>query len=96
MQMAKLVGYKTHDLVIEWYMREYARDPMPGFNRVTLEQIRRVDEEIFVRLAEEMRAGLAPDPVTGDLPLEPLIPLVMVEPRITLMLAPTQAGRATS
>ena len=73
MELAHLMSYKVHDTMVKWYLREYARLPVPVYAKISLTQIRNTDEEIFVRLAALTRVGLqlAPD---GSYPLDALLP----------------------
>ena len=53
---------------------ELHRDALPGYNRITVALLSRVDVEIFLRLADETRGGLSVDGdgtfCTGQCPSE--------------------------
>jgi hypothetical protein len=88
MHMAHLLSFKHHDALVRWYMRELHREPVPGYRQVTIDQVHNADQEVFLRLAEETRSGLLLNPVTGDFPLDAILPQVMLETRITSFLNP--------
>ena len=93
--MAHLLSTKVHDELKEWYIRELQRDAVPGYQKISLTQVLRVDQEIFRRLAELTRSGLATDMMTGDFVLDPLLPRVLLEPRIVAFMNPLPLGAKT-
>ena len=90
-QMGRLLSYRVHDELISWYQVELDRKPLPGFSTVTLDQVHRVDCEIFSRLTELVQEDLSLDEM-GKPPLDTLLPIVMNEPRIQAMLFPPRSG----
>lgn len=91
MHMAHLVSFKVHDQLTRWLMKEMHREPVPGYQKVSIGQIHRVDQEIFLRLAEETRSGLA-STVSGDCVLDAILPGILLEPRIVAFLNPLPSG----
>ena len=91
MEVARLCTFKVHDQWVSYLMTEYMREPLDGFQRVSLSQVRLADAELFAKLAEWTRAGLEVTP-EGDLPLDPLIPVLMHDPRIMMMMMQTRSG----
>ena len=63
------------------------REPLEGFQRVSLEQVAAADREVHVRLAEKTRAGLGKDS-NGDLPLDAPLKEVLQSSEIRWMLIP--------
>ena len=92
MHMARLVDYEIHDQFVQWMLEEYEQAPLPGYAKISLNQVLRVDEEVFIRLANVTRKGLALDPLNGAYPLNHWLPKIMVEPRIVALLAPMRGG----
>jgi len=92
MHMAALLSFDQHEKLIKYYFKEHLADPLPGYGRISLEQIARTDKEIFRRMAEETRAGLSLTP-SGGYPLDDVIERVRVEPRIVVLMMPLPAAR---
>eukprot|EP00973_Karenia_brevis_P001363 185223-Karenia_brevis.AAC.1 len=87
LQMAHLATYKCHQQVVLWLERELMRDPLPGYSRPTLDQIKRADFEIFSRAAELLEEDLSIR-TDATLPLDSVIPRILVEPRIQALMMP--------
>ena len=94
MHMARLLSFQTHEDLVNLYFLEMSRDPLEGHLPTSMEQIRRADKEIFMRLAQETRAGLTDliDPAGVKFPLDDTIKKIMVEHRVTALLLPLQVG----
>eukprot|EP00973_Karenia_brevis_P038345 5286014-Karenia_brevis.AAC.1 len=43
LHLARLMSFKAHDEVVNWYQRQLDRDPIPGHLRVSVDQIHRAD-----------------------------------------------------
>ena len=94
MEIAGLCSYEVSEAWTDLLLREYLRDPPPGYGRVSLAQLQRADQELFRCLAQATRAGLVPD---GDkLPLEGLFPSTMVSAGVQMLLLPLPAAAARS
>ncbi len=94
MHMARLLSFQSHEDLVNLYFLEMSRDPLEGHEPTSMEQIRRADKEIFMRLAQETRGGLTElaDPEGIKFPLDNLIPKVMFEHRVTALLLPLQVS----
>lgn len=93
MNIANLLTFEAHEKLVQFYFDEMSRESLPGFHKVGLEQIRRADREIFVRLGEETRGGFTKVVLTGDeMALDKILSSIMVEPRIQALLFPLQAA----
>ena len=64
LEIARLMSFKVHEKLINFFFEELARDALPGYSQVTLEQVRRADKEVFMRLAEKTRGGIVQE--AGD------------------------------
>lgn len=94
LEIAGLCSFETAEGWTDLLLREYLRDPPPGYSRVSLAQLQRADQELFRRLAQATRSGLAP---AGDkLPLEDLLPSHMVQSGVQMLLLPLPAGSLRS
>jgi hypothetical protein len=91
MEMGQLISYVEHEKMVAFLFREYMRMPPPGYAKVSIEQIRRADLEIFRQLQEQTRGGvkLRPD---GLMPLDVLLPNVLQSPRVAMLLMPLPGG----
>ena len=87
LHIARLMDFSVHEILIQWMMKEYARDAMPGHAKVTVDQLARADEEIFVQLGDMTRAGLGLDQ-NGQYPLNSALERVLAQPRILMLLNP--------
>jgi hypothetical protein len=93
--LARLMSFKVHEKLINFFFEELARDPLPGYSQVTLEQVRRADKEVFLRLAEKTRGGIVQ--IAGDeLPLDQYLDNIIEEPRICALLFPLQGHSRSS
>eukprot|EP00973_Karenia_brevis_P070700 9828299-Karenia_brevis.AAC.1 len=85
--MAELAKYKCHQSIVQWLERELMRDPLPGYARPSLEQVKRADFEIFMRAAELLEEDLSIR-ANSMLPLDTVIPAILLEPRIQALMVP--------
>ena len=79
LEVAGIMQYMTHELVIDWLLKALLRDPLPGHKRTTLVQAELADRHVWKRLAEETRAGLAPQ-ANGWSRAEAALPAILGEP----------------
>ena len=85
LEMSRLMSFKEHELLVEFLFEELTREPMEDHYPVTLNQVKEADLQVFKRLGELTRAGF--DGVgEGTLPLDVILPKVIVEPRIAQLL----------
>ena len=85
LQMAKLLSYNSHEKWVIKLFKEYAKDPLPGRAKVSLDQIALADQELFIEMAELTRAGLRLTP-EGKLPLEGPLIAAMAEENVKSLL----------
>jgi hypothetical protein len=90
MDMARVMRFATHEKIVAFLFEELAREALPGYSSISLEQVRRADKEIFNRLAELTRGGLI-QTHGDDLPLDRHVEGVISEPRIAVLLLPLQS-----
>ena len=90
MQMAKLLSFKVHDLWVSKLFREYGREPISGYEKVGLEQLRLADEELFSEMSE-LSGGMLTQTIMSELPLDAVLPRVMCDPRVSSLLVPLPA-----
>lgn len=87
MDVAGLLTYETHDeCLTQWYMREIQREPiLQEFRKINMNQLRRVDMEIFVGMAELTREGLGLD-ASGNPVLDGVLRQLVNQPRVQQLL----------
>ena len=73
--------------MINLFFNEMQREPLEGFQKVSLEQVAAADREVHVRLAEKTRGGLAQD-AQGGLPLDRPLDEVVVSSEVRWLLMP--------
>jgi hypothetical protein len=91
MELGQVLSYTVHEELIALLFREYLRPPPPGYSRVSIDQVRRADIEIFRQMQEQSRAGIRilPD---GRMPLDLVLPGILVSPRVAMLLMPLPAA----
>ena len=89
-EMGNLCSYEAHEDYVDSLLRQYHTDPPPGYSRVSLAQLERVDKEVFRLLAQELRGGLRPAD-DGSLPLTNRLPKTVNTPAVQWMLMPMTA-----
>ena len=90
-----LLAFSIHE---EWISRLFAdlyRAPPMGYAALTLTTILRADQELWVRLGEECRSGIAATGA-GVRPLDVALPLMSNNPQIVFLLLPLPLGRPTA
>ena len=85
--VAQAMSFNQHEELINVFFNEMQREPLEGFQRVSLEQVAAADREVHVRLAEKTRGGLGKDS-NGDLPLDAPLKEVLKSSEIRWMLMP--------
>ena len=91
LEQGQLLTFSDHERWTNRMLRELTRDPPYGYQRTTLEQLHRADKEVFRRLAEETRDGLALG-AGGELPLAPHFQAICNEPGVQALLLPLPEG----
>jgi hypothetical protein len=92
--MSHLMEFKTHELLKAVLMEELAREPPSSdYAWITVAQLERADKEIFRRLSEACRGGLAPNGF-GLRPLDEHMQTCLdsTSVRVMLMHPPVSAG----
>ena len=69
LEMADLLTFENHELLVNSFMTEYQRDVMPGFGRIGWDQLRNADKECWILLALKCRSGLRRNS-SADRPLD--------------------------
>ena len=85
MHIACILSIKVHTKYTKVLMREYTREAMPGFVKVTIEQIMITDAEVFARAAEETQGNLSRKS-DGSFALDTLLPEIIAEQRISALM----------
>ena len=74
--VAQAMSFEKHETLINLFSNEMQREPLDGFQRVSMDQVAAADREVHVRLAERTRSGLVKDAQGGlplDLPLDDVL-----------------------
>jgi hypothetical protein len=92
-EMADIMSYHTHELLVSKLLAAYLRDPMPGFAPVTLEQLARADQEAFRLLARATTRGIKRNE-HNHRPCDTLFPDIIASPDVyqVLMCMPRAGG----
>ena len=85
--VAQAMSFEKHEELINLFFNEMQREPLEGFQRVTLEQVAAADREVHVRLAEKTRSGLVRD-AAGNLPLDKPLDEVLQSSEVRWLLMP--------
>ena len=88
-----LVSLMSWDVHSEWcnkLFRALMADTIPNFSPISLDQLLRADQELFVLLAAEYTGTLKPAAVDADPPLDEEVRRLMNDPRINVHLTPVQ------
>lgn len=92
-ELANLMSFEKHELVVNLLFAELQRDPIEGFKKLTISQLAAADREIHLKLSERTRAGLPLGPA-GELPLDVHIEPVLALPSVMWLLMPKQKSMA--
>ena len=90
------MSYKGHEKLSKRLMYAYRTPPPPGYNKVSMSQIRVADEMFFELAGQMTRRGIQ---VSSDVPkLDELVDSILVDPRFSMLLTPLPkaAGRQRS
>jgi hypothetical protein len=91
LEMADVVSFDTMECITDTLMREYRRAPPPGYARVSLEQLRRADQEVFRQLSELCRSGVRRG-ADGRRPFDVHIPKILETPMFRYLVMPLPGG----
>lgn len=90
-ELGGYMSFSAHETLVCFLIRELQKDPLPGFGRVTLNQLQAADRETHVQLARLTRAGFA-TPGPGKLPLDDHLAKVLEMAPIHWILMPARLG----
>ena len=90
LELANIMSFDVHEKLVNRYFLEMSREQLPGYGKVTVDQIRMTDKEVFARLGEHSRKGYDSIelPFVDQLPLDPILIKVLDEVRIATLLMP--------
>ena len=85
--VAQAMSFDKHEALINLFFHEMQRDPLDGFQKVSIDQVAAADREVHVRLAEKTRSGLVKD-AQGGLPLDEPLDQVLQSSEVRWLLMP--------
>ena len=85
--VAQAMSFERHEELINLFFNEMQREPLEGFQKVSLEQVAAADREVHVRMAEKTRGGLTRD-AQGGLPLDGPLRDVIASSEVRWLLMP--------
>jgi hypothetical protein len=91
-EMADIMSYETHEKLTDQLLAAYMKDPLPGYARVSVNQLVRADQEVFRQLATRTAFGIK-RVGTEKRPCDESLPLVLNDPDVRQALA-NLPGRA--
>ena len=94
LEVANVCDFATHELWVGILFDAMITPPPPGYAKVSWNQLRRADEEMFRRIARECRDGLRW--MGGRPPFELAMKSLLFDPSIRLMLMPLPTGGAAA
>ena len=86
-----LVSLMSWEIHAEWcnkLFRALMADAVPHFSPISLDQLLRADQELFMLLASEYTGSLKPPAIDADPPLDGEVQRLMNDPRINVHLTP--------
>ena len=92
-ELANLMSYEKHEMLIKLLFSELQRDPPEGFKKPSMSQLSAADREVHAKLAEKTRAGLPMGP-NGELPLDQHMESVLALPSVMWLLMPKPRSAA--
>ena len=95
----EIAGLITYDAMNTWHERlfaEYLRDPLPGFSRVSLAQLRRADAEVFRLTGEACRNGTRRRPGETQTEFEKAFVAASSSFPVQFLLQPLQRGSGSA
>ena len=93
MQVAHMLSFEAHEKLVDYYFEEMSREPPHRYDRVSLDQVMRMDREVFVRLGELTRDGFKTlgNIPAKEYPLDRLLEGVIIDPRVMHLMLPLPA-----
>ena len=95
MELVGLATYEASHALTQKYFRAYQTEPLPGFTKVTVQQLIQADKFAFIRMAEITKGSLQRD-VQGVLPLSAALGQVVTEHDFCYLILqlPAKGGQA--
>ena len=84
------MSWETHSEWVNKLFRALMSDAIPNFSPISLDQLLRADQELFLLLAAEYTGSLKPGAPDTDPPLDQEVKRLMNDPRINVHLTPIQ------
>ena len=88
--LVSLMSWQVHTEWCNKLFRALMAEAIPNFNPISLDQLLRADQELFVLLAAEYTGPLKPSGLDVDPPLDDEVRRLMNDPRINVHLTPIQ------
>ena len=86
--LVSLMSWQVHSDWCNKLFRALMSDAVPNFSPISLDQLLRADQELFVLLAAEYTGSLKPSALDLDPPLDAEVRRLMNDPRINVHLTP--------
>ena len=90
MDLVGLISWDTHTDWSNKLFRALMADTVPNFNPITIDQLLRADQEMFLLLAAEYTGPLKAPSADQDPPLDQEVRRLMNDPRVNVHLTPIQ------
>ena len=84
------MSWETHSDWVNKLFRALMSDAIPNFSPISLDQLLRADQELFLLLAAEYTGSLKPTALEPEPPLDKEVRRLMNDPRINVHLTPVQ------
>ena len=94
-ELGGYMSFAAHETLVCFLIRELQKEPLPGFGKVTLNQLQAADREVHVQLARLTRAGFE-TPGPGKLPLDDHLAKVLEMPSIHWILMPVRVSKSAA
>ena len=89
MHLSKLLSYKVHEQLVQLFFDEMNREALPDHAKVSINQVRNADREVFLKLADLTRGGFTSIGLVEDaLPLDAHLQKTLTEHRVMALLLP--------
>jgi len=92
LDIGRVVSWRVHQELTHQIMGALKRDPPAGMARVTVEQAKAYDVELWRRVAELAAGRVKPD-AEGNKPLDKWLRQAMTEPLVAMIMMPRHGGR---
>ena len=90
LDIANVCSYNVHDLWVQVLFDALHRTPLPGFGKVTTQQLRNADVELWRMVSERCRRGIRVE-ADGGRPVDTAIKELMFAPEVRFLLMPAMA-----